>query len=524
MSKSSPRDDSGTASRRRFRVRKLALWLLLIPLLFYGVSNLWLSSSWGRSMAEAKLKGRTGMDWQVQGMSWSPWNGFTVRGAKMLQPKSMRAHLVQPLLEVERIQVRPYWGQLFRGHPRIREFIVHAPKITVSAEMLAALASDAAQKQSPPQSNNPQEAVVPNTPVKPQPPTSPQGKPKQPKPDPKPPVKKSTKPVTLPDGKERPPAGLALHLVVKNASIRVVSISKGVDLLDVKNINLNLPVLGEDAEGTIQLGEVKVPAVERMHDIEQTIVWKRPYLEVEEQTVEIDGVKIRYIAQLAIARGAPFLVDMVVDSQRLDHVTLLDRFAVDLQAGKIAGKIKASGALTKPMTWKSSAIVMADQLSMTEKHGDHKIHFDELSIPAVFQRGSLRWSSARVIGEDVSVLGNGSVSVRDGVNSVTRFVVSPEIALGLRRAMNGAHLIKSGDRWWQDLDTPDRKYRDVCLTGPIAAPEVDIGGRHGKLPLWKTLASTLHFIRVEMKEEGVELKPIPNKDLLNNKHHANHQR
>ena len=154
-------------------------------------------------------------------------------------------------------------------------------------------------------------------------------------------------------------------------------------------------------------------------------------------------------------------------------------------------------------------VLGASDLSVIEKHGGHQVHFDELSIPAVFQQGTLRWSSARMIGEDLSILGNGQVSVRQGVTAVSRVVVSPEIAAELRRAMFGAIGGKSigWAAWWEDLDTPDRKYRDIYLTGDLHDPQVDLGKNHGELPLWNTLASTLQFIRVEMKEEGVDLGP-----------------
>jgi len=521
MSKSPTRDEVSSASRRRFRLLKLAFWLcLLLPLFFWGATNLWLNTSWGRGVVEARLNKRTGMEWRVEGITWSPWRGGTVSGASMLQPEALREYLDQPLIEVSQIQVRPYWGKLFRGDFRLREVRMDSPQITVSVEMLAAIAAETAQKQTLPKQGETTKLVAPQ-PKKPRP-QEPRA-PRQGKVPPSQPTEAVEKKAPPPTAPKRLPAGLPLHLFVKGATLRIVSVGKDIDLLNASAIDFDLPLFGEDAKGSLKLGELKVPGVDSIKGIEHKMVWKRPYLEIEEQTLNLDGLKVRYTAQLAALRGYPFFLDLVLDPQTLEHVGLLDRLAIDLKAHQIAGRVRASGSLVQPISWKSSAIVLGDKVSVTERHGGRELHFDEISVPAVFQQGRLQWSSARLIGEDISVLGNGRVSIAGGVSSVTRLVASPELADELKRAMMGVQLI-SRRPWWGDLDTPDRKYRDVYVTGVLMDPKIDLGNRHSELPLWQTLAATLHFIREEMKEEGVDLQPVPNKKLLEKKNHASHQR
>jgi len=70
--------------------------------------------------------------------------------------------------------------------------------------------------------------------------------------------------------------------------------------------------------------------------------------------------------------------------------------------------------------------------------------------------------------------------------------------------------------WWEDLQTPDRKYRDVHVTGSLAEANIDLGSQHQNLALWQTLTAVLNFIRVEMEEEGVTLKSIPNEEFFKN--------
>jgi len=119
-------------------------------------------------------------------------------------------------------------------------------------------------------------------------------------------------------------------------------------------------------------------------------------------------------------------------------------------------------------------------------------------------------------------LGNGRVSVGDGVLCVTRLVVSPEVAQMLSRGLHGSGLAGYKSRWWEDLDTPDRKVRDLLISGSLTDPVVDAGHLHESQPVGEIVGSTLNFIREEMKEEGKELAPVPNKELLNKKKNEDH--
>lgn len=503
------------------RALRLLKWFVLIVLLTYGASNLWLSSRWATGMAESKLKARTGFDWQVGSMSWSPWNGVTISDARMLQPAALRADLEAPVVKVDRIRVKPYWSQLLRGRVRPHEVIVEAPELTLSVEMLASLAARVApQKLQPsptPAGAGPavEEKPEPLPPVKTDPPQT--GK-KPPSPNPAAPQ--------VPAEATRPPAGMPSHLSITNAGVHIVSVSKGVELLRMQNISLDLPLFGEDSGGVVRIPTMKVPGLPELVDVEQHIVWKRPYLELEEQTVDMAGLKVRFLAQLGMGRGAmgrlPFLFDLVVDPQQLDALKWFERMALEVNAEQLAGRFRVNGALTSPMSWRADGVVIGKNIGVREIHGSHDVVFDRVYVPAVFRQGQLRWTGARMIGEDISILGNGRISVGDGILSVTRLVVSPEVSEMLSRGMHGAGLVRNGLRWWDDLDTPDRKVRDLLVSGSLVDPVMDAGYQHTDVPVWEIVFSTLKFIREEMKEEGKELAPLPNKELLERKQHANH--
>lgn len=517
MSGSLPSDQGESCvSSLRFRFVKIALWILLIPVVLFLLSNLWLGSSWGRGVAEDKLKKRTGMDWEVQSITWSPWNGVTIKKAVVLQPQELRAQMNEPLLTVAQINVKPYWTKLIRGKISASEVAIVSPQFTVAVEMLAALVADQGQRVMVPQPSK----------VTRQPKTtkseelSKKQKPQKPKRNQL--ANNKNKPVTKEKkSPQRPPAQDPMRIMVKNASIRVISAAKGIDLVESSAMDLDVPISGEDAKGSIKIGELKVPGVPSVSGIEQELVWRRPYLEIEEQALELGGIHMRYSSQLGMLSGIPFLAQLVMEPQKIEHIDLLDRFALDVKSDRAAGRFNVIGSLVNPMSWRSSMIVMSDRLSVIERHGGHQLHFDEFSIPAIFQHGTLSWSSVRMIGEDISLLGNGRISPADGITSVTRVVAAPELAKELHGAMIGACLVRHRP-WWKNLDTPDRKYRDVYITGPLSNPNIDLGAKHRDLSLWQTISAVLRFIRIEMKEEGVELKSVPNKNLLNPKYHANH--
>ena len=164
-----------TSLSRRFKWRILVVGLLLSVLVSYGVLNLCLSSSWATGIAENKLKGRTGMDWKIGGMTWSPWNGMTVRDVRVLQSAVLGGDLTRPILQVDRVRVQPYWKPLIRGQLQLRDVFIESPSAEVSVEMLEKMAAAIVRDQvSPAVAPSPEKPIdLPDAPlaeVKPDPP------------------------------------------------------------------------------------------------------------------------------------------------------------------------------------------------------------------------------------------------------------------------------------------------------------------------------------------------------------------
>jgi hypothetical protein len=498
---------------RWFRWRGLVVGLLLSVLVSYGVSNLWLSTSWATGIAKNKLKGRTGMDWEIGGMTWSPWNGMTVRDVKVLQSAVLGGDLTRPALRIDRVRVQPYWKHLVRGRLQLRDVFIESPRAEISVELLEVLAAAVVRDQVSP-------AVVPSqglpldlpdapiAEVKPDPP-----KPVSPPVKPSPPIVSAT-PVR-PVRPERPPAGLPMNLHIHGGSLTLFSTSKGVDLVRLDGVDFDMPLWGEDSKGVLDVDSIKVLGMPDVQELQETLVWKRPYLQWGNPSLKVEGLELQANAQLGLGgrtggvRVSPFGVDLILKPQKLNGVKGLDRIAMQLDAEKVYGRFRCSGILQRPLTWRADTQWHGENIRLKEAHGGHDVVFDDMVVPAAFRRGVLRWGGVSLIGEDLSVLGNGQVSARDGVLSVTRLVVSPEVSEMVRRGLNGAGLVHTGTAWWKNLDTPDRKVRDFQVSGSLMNPVVDVGSRGEELPVKEIVKTTIQFIRGEMKEEGKVLLPIP---------------
>jgi len=516
---------SQSSQRFYWIIRKLRKWsLVMVAVLVggYGLSNLCLALPWTRDAIASQLKQRTGTDWKIGGLTWSPWNGVVVRDLQVLQPEALRGKLSEPVLEVERLQVKPYWSLLLHRELVLKEVVVESPHATVTVEMLMVLAENVMRNQvaeprlEPPSSENPK---LPSTTLAGSGGEKPSGeKPpkvaKNPKSKSEGATPKRQKPREQQPASSRPRPQVARPMVLKihGGELKLVSVQKNMQLLEVGEVSLELPLLGEDAVGELRMGRCQILGVPEMKSLTQKVAWKRPYLEVENLHGKWGDLKFAYKAQFGVVAKSPrekffpFSINVVVPSQKFEWVHGLERVAMEVRAEQVGAQFQCSGLALHPSSWRANMLLLAGQIRVKEKHGGHDIVFDEAVLPAGFRQGVLQWQGVRLIGEDVSVLGNGRVSPRGEILSVTRLVVSPEVSKMVVRGLQGARLVSHGNQWWSDLGTPDRKMRDLLVTGSMMNPVVDIGYHQRELPVWPLVRKTISFIREEMLEEKLAQK------------------
>ena len=118
--------------------RRLLILVLGLPVLGWLGSNLVIGSGWGRAKLAGKLQGMSGYEWSVGGAWWSPWGGVRLADLEGAVPGA-RNQGYGPLLVVEELLVKAYWGRLLRGELRLREVVVEGPRGEVPLELFAAM-------------------------------------------------------------------------------------------------------------------------------------------------------------------------------------------------------------------------------------------------------------------------------------------------------------------------------------------------------------------------------------------------
>ncbi|NWK56904.1 hypothetical protein HW115_14870 [Verrucomicrobiaceae bacterium N1E253] len=528
--------------RRLFSKRRclrVVLYFFVGLMLLWGLSNLCLSSSWVTGMLAEKVQQRTGVPCRIDRVSWSPWNGVTVRGLEFDPSETFDSgETVRSLLVVERIQVRPYWGPLVRGQLRLREVTIDSPELNLSVEWVReALARmlDGRSLSSPAPAladsrgggsgqdrgqgadghadgGGTGRSARSSTDGKSQGSGGDEAK------GPPPARDRSS----APSEQGKPEAGLPMLVRVNHAHLRCDWHAKGLTLFELKDVDFEISLMGEDSEGQLHIGNIRGLGLEdkkAFTKVAQKLEWKRPYLQWRMDEASLAGVQVAAHIKVLCSQDVrslkllPFAVDLVVKPQTLASVDGLDRMAMHLSGDRVEGRLVASGLLAQPGSWRGKMHLSGSGWRLREAHGRHDVVFDDVQIPAVYRAGTLQWGGVRLVGEDVSILGNGRVSVQQGVLSVTRLVVSPEVSEMVGRGLHGAGLARNGPAWWRNLDTPDRKVRDLLLSGSLENPLVDAGYQNQQIPVWEILGKTLAFVRQEMREEGVALQAFPSPDL-----------
>lgn len=545
-------------------LEKLSFWgrgcffllcLIVVTFLLFVFSNLFLSSSWGGDVVARRLEKRLGLECDVGAASWSPWRGVIVKEVVIQQPVELRGFLNKPLASVSEVQVIPYWSKLLKGKVEASQVTVVQPELTISLEMLSAVASKynqsnavrkGALKEEPKRANVPGKDKRPKD--KPSGTSEDSGEPRVPEvSEPRVVgnparnlVKKSEgKQVSLQKNSKKQvtkkaqtdlvnelPVELPLWLKVEEAQLNIVSVSERVELLTLSSVSLNAPIFGEDADGVLKIGELKALGQVFGEKVEEELQWRRPFLKLSDDHLNLLGLDIMHQSQVMMRRGQPraaaFQILVELKEQPLREQRLLEEFAIVLAGEKVSGSVKVGGGLFAPLSWRGAMLGSAQNFYVEELHGGHRIQFDDVRAPAVFNRGQLRWGGLRLIGEDVAILGNGHLSSSGEILAVTRLVVSPEVAYEINAAMNGAMIPGVSHSWWKNLDTPDRKVRDVTLYGHVADPAVDLTKKYQFLSLWDVLGKMKEFARREMFEEGKVLQPRQNHEMFSNQAHESH--
>jgi len=282
-------------------------------------------------------------------------------------------------------------------------------------------------------------------------------------------------------------------------------------LVNVSGLCLDLPVYGEDRAGKIKAAEINIVGMTPLSDYEQEVMWRRPLLEIKEDSMDAGGVMLRLRAQFSPQRGKvgsfPFSIEMEALPQQVQSLSWLQHHGLDMSARGLAIKSQLVGLASNPLTWQGKFLTWGHDLTVTGLRGNQRLPFDELRLPVILRGGKLYCGDARLVGEDLSLMGNGHASMQGGMLAVTRLVASPEIATELAKSIHRAGVAEGA--WWHELETPDRLVRDLTVSGSLYQPIVDAGDNYAGVRLTKLLGPLLRTAASRVNDMTARLDPLP---------------
>jgi hypothetical protein len=465
---------------RRYWRKRLLLIALLGPILLILLSNAWLYSPWGKSWIAGKISARIGVEARISGAWWIPGGNVKIFDLTLLQPPALRATVAEPLASVKSITFRPQWQQLLRGKRDFFSCIVDAPDIVITIEMLQQIlaASSPSFAQSAPQ---PPSAPLPASPVLPipaPPGLTPPADVAQnsapaavPTPQPSPP----SPPAAAPSLPPTAPAPLAESwFFLRNARIRLIHAGSGKSLLDLRDLNMDVPVEGPQAKGRLEFFALDSLGQRLFETTHIPLEWKPPVLHIGSTTLDVAGLPCRCEVQIAKVLGLPFQAIVQQDPFAWHPSNMF-------QSPKVQSLHRAGGFLLGPSTWRGESLLIAEspRLSLGTMAKD----FHLLQAHILLVAGALQCSDFRLIGDEISLLGNGAVLPDTQLLSVLRVVASPRDAAFIESLMNG--ITPETPQYLLPFGNADRRGADFLFGGGIFHTWVSLDGGRSLLDLRK---------------------------------------
>lgn len=434
-----------TSGRRRWA--RLALWLLPVwlPVLVVLLALVWLSSPLGRSWVEARIRGMTGLDARVGAVMVSPWNGVSLDRLDILQPPALRPLIKEPLVSIARIRITPVWKSWLHGKRELRAVELDSPRCVISVEMLGGLA-------------RPQTSIAPSTPPQPPPASPPAPAPAPDGPPPVVPPVAPQQPVRAGPSEAALPPTAWIHL--KNASFTLVSASSGMKHVDVSGIDASIPVAGKTARSTLKVASAKVRDKPVISGFSTSLNWQAPMLSMESTETTVAGVKVAVAARTALTSGIPVQIDLRMPEQKPGVLQLGAESTAD--PGSVTAGARFIGLTLAPSTWQGDLVL--ETIAPSARCGGFQAAFDRGRAVVVLRGGLLSCVDARLIGDDLSLLGNATLLADGRLAAAIRLVAPPEVASSIAsRAFPGLPEPPA----LTNLSTPQRSAFDVEVSGDI---------------------------------------------------------
>ena len=445
-------------NRRGLR-RAIGIGLLGMPAAAFLLGNLWLACPPGRHWIAGKIQHRTGLETRVAGASFTPWNGVCLRQVDLLQPVPLRQDVSGSLARIAIIRLAPVWRSWLHGKPEMRVVEIDSPQLVVPMELLAELVRSHAPATPATPALPPLATASPPTltqPTLPQPAT--------------PPTASTAAPATPATPSNIPAVALppTTWLHVKNASFTLLAASSGKKWIELSGVSGALPLAGSPATSTLSIHTIQLAGHETLTDLHADLDWKSPVLSLNPLTTDVQGIQLILAAKLAMLNGFPLQLEAQAPRQKLAACPL----PADghIEAASILANARFRGLLLAPGTWQGELV--AETTALSGGIAGHEAKFDHGYAVAVLNGGQLSCLDARLIGDDLSFLGNATLLADGRIAAVLRMVAPPEAATAI---IHHTFPNMSPPPSPTPLSTPQRTAFDLLASGNIGRLSLQLG-------------------------------------------------
>ena len=464
------------ANRRRGRPgwRRGLLALGLLPPLAFAASNLCLTSPWARQRIAAKIQHRCGgLQTRIGAASWSPWNGLTLRQIVIAQPTGLSGVIAEPLLQIDSLRLTPRWRSCWHGHFEVLAADLEAPRLVVSLQMLLLLAQQTPQPATPLAAQSAAPAIAAQPPATAAQPATPDLAAR--------PTTQSTPPPTAPGAPGIPPQAQPAPLTpapaapqptawirFHDASLRLLGSTSAPPLLELAGVTGGLPISGDAATSSVSVASFKVRGTTLLAGFQAPLAWQSPVLALNPAPANLAGVHLLLAGKLGLLAGLPLLLEAQVPGQSPAPLALAGGGEVKME--HLAGNSRFQGFLLAPGTWQADCL--AESSTIAIHAGEHHASFDAGTCCVVLRGGTLSCLDARLVGDEISLLGNATLLADGRAAAVMRLVAAPETTLGILKRF---FPITDAAPVLTPLSSPQRVACDLEVSGTLNALQLHLG-------------------------------------------------
>jgi hypothetical protein len=257
-----------------------------------------------------------------------------------------------------------------------------------------------------------------------------------------------------------------VHL--KDASLTIVHAGSKRQILDLTSVSGSIPIAGDSAQSTLRFGKISAGGIEIAPQLKASLDWTQPRLALKPLDIEIFGYACKFAGQIGKFSNLPIAIEGQLSRQPFKTIPLPGNGQVSAES--IGANVRFYGLLFAPATWQGELV--AESAAPAIRIAEHEARFDRGSAVTVLRGGVLSCVDARLMGDDLSLLGNAAVLADGRLAGAARVVAPPGTVEAIASRVFPS---VPGGRPVTPLATPQREAFDLEALGNISQVFLRLG-------------------------------------------------